>query len=175
MLQRGWATFDHSVLCSSSCSGGPPCHCRAAATNPQGYGNLNGDGFGIGWFPPDGTAPSADRTPCVSVWGDKSGASLLVYAMRLLWHAAAPLCLCMPLRRCACACRCAAVHAAAPLLPCSWLAAAFMMCSPATEQVQQQLLSNASPKPVPRPSSLLPLPPFPPLQVFTSITPAWNN
>ncbi|KAI7835447.1 hypothetical protein COHA_010652 [Chlorella ohadii] len=30
-----------------------------------GYGNLNGDGFGIGWFPPEGTAPSADQTPCV--------------------------------------------------------------------------------------------------------------
>lgn len=29
-----------------------------------GYGNLNGDGFGIGWFPPDSAATS-DHTPCV--------------------------------------------------------------------------------------------------------------
>jgi predicted glutamine amidotransferase len=30
-----------------------------------GYGNLNGDGFGIGWFPPDNST-TPDRTPCVS-------------------------------------------------------------------------------------------------------------
>jgi hypothetical protein len=31
-----------------------------------GYGNLNGDGFGIGWFPPEPTSAKADHTPCVS-------------------------------------------------------------------------------------------------------------
>lgn len=30
-----------------------------------GYGNLNGDGFGIGWYPPPSSNPSADYTPCV--------------------------------------------------------------------------------------------------------------
>ncbi|KAL4857151.1 Cys-Gly metallodipeptidase DUG1 [Chlorella vulgaris] len=30
-----------------------------------GYGNLNGDGFGIGWFPPEPTSAKADHTPCV--------------------------------------------------------------------------------------------------------------
>ncbi|EFN55103.1 hypothetical protein CHLNCDRAFT_24322, partial [Chlorella variabilis] len=30
-----------------------------------GYGNLNGDGFGIGWFPPDSACATADHTPCV--------------------------------------------------------------------------------------------------------------
>ena len=31
-----------------------------------GYGNLNGDGFGIGWFPPPSANASAakDHTPC---------------------------------------------------------------------------------------------------------------
>lgn len=43
-----------------------------------------------------------------------------------------------------------------------------MVCSPATEQAQL-LLSNASPHLVPHPTPSLPL------QVFTSITPAWNN
>lgn len=36
------------------------------ASLPQhlAHGNLNGDGFGIGWFNPEGTTPRADPTPC---------------------------------------------------------------------------------------------------------------
>ena len=34
-----------------------PCHLA--------YGNLNGDGFGIGWFSPDHSSPRTDPSPCV--------------------------------------------------------------------------------------------------------------
>lgn len=100
---------------------------------PQGYGNLNGDGFGIGWFPPDGTAPSADQTPCVSLRGTLRRPSVV-----------------------ACCVSCCG----------AWLC----MCSVAAAHPGPMLLAH--------PHTQVALPhmfPTPKPQVFTSITPAWNN
>lgn len=48
-FSRRWLPASHHTVC---------CHCR--------YGNLNGDGFGIGWFPPASSCKAAtDPTPCV--------------------------------------------------------------------------------------------------------------
>ena len=61
-----------------------------------GYGNLNGDGFGIGWVPPDGSgcAAGSDRTPCVSGqhWSDarRAGPATLAGRRRSGLAGAAP-------------------------------------------------------------------------------------
>jgi len=45
----------------------------------------SGDGFGIGWYNPDGTTPRADRTPCTFT------------SITPAWCAAEPECLFLPL------------------------------------------------------------------------------
>lgn len=45
---------------SSNGGGGAPC-----GGNHLAYGNLNGDGFGIGWFAEPARGRPADPTPCV--------------------------------------------------------------------------------------------------------------
>jgi hypothetical protein len=104
-----------------------------------GYGNLNGDGFGIGWYPPASSASNKDSTPCVS--GSDRDAVVGRRVVRVT-------------RGCP----------------------RTVVVSPAPTSVP-----NLHLPPQPPPSPPLCSPPLPPLparlclQVYTSITPAWNN